>query len=173
MANRQFGEARVFLVQADDRRLHRLLCYIHHSQDVTLQSCVGDQPEDCRILICYDASLADSLRNNKSTSGAFLANVWPNTFAPIMSYAKEQSAVSHSSTESEVSSLEEAVLSDRLLILTFWEQIVMLLAEINPMFKHCEHHATQHQPPFFRQSSDASPRANRKVPTGASSQNSF
>ncbi len=42
---------------------------------------------------------------------------------------KRQGAVSHSSTEAEIISLEEAVRSEGLSVLTFWEHVVLLFAE--------------------------------------------
>ena len=72
---------------ADDRRLRRLDCYIHQSIDNTSQSLVGDCPEDLTVSLWCDASLADDMRDSKSTSGAYLALVGPNTFASIMFFA--------------------------------------------------------------------------------------
>ena len=74
---------------ADDRRLRRLVSYIHHTYDETLQSFVGDHANDLSVMLWVDASLADDLRDSKSTSGAYLAIVGPNTFAPIMSFVKK------------------------------------------------------------------------------------
>ena len=79
-------------------------------------------------MLWVDASLADDLRDSKSTSGAYLAIVGPNTFAPIMSFAKKQTAVFHSSTESEIIALEEAVRTEGLPILTFWETVIAILS---------------------------------------------
>ena len=73
-----------------------------------------------------DVSLADDLRDSKSTSGAYLAIVGPNTFAPIMSFANKQTAVFHCSIESEIIALEEAVRTEGLPILTFWETVVVI-----------------------------------------------
>ena len=112
---------------ADDRRLRRLISYIHHTYDETLQSFVGDHANDMSVMLWVDVSLADDLRDSKSTSGAYLAIVGPNTFAPIMSFAKKQTAVFHSSTESEIIALEEAVRTEGLPILTFWETVVAIL----------------------------------------------
>ena len=78
-------------------------------------------------MLWVDASLADDLRDSKSTSGAYLAIVGPNTFAPIMSFAKQLTAVFHFNTESEIIALEEAVRTEGLPILTFWETVVAIL----------------------------------------------
>ena len=113
---------------ADDRRLRRLVSYIHHTLDETLRSFIGDHADDLSVMLWVDASLAYDLRESKSTSGAYLAIVGPNTFAPIMSFAKKQTAVYHSSTESEIIALEEAVRTEGLPILTFWETVVAILS---------------------------------------------
>ena len=44
-----------------------------------------------------------------------------------MSFAKKQTAVFHSSTESEIIALEEVVRTEGLPILTFWETVVAIL----------------------------------------------
>ena len=45
-----------------------------------------------------------------------------------MSFAKKQTAVSHSSIESEIIALEEAVRIEGLPILSFWETVVAILS---------------------------------------------
>ena len=34
---------------ACDKRMHRLISYIHHNQGVTMISYVGDDPRDCKL----------------------------------------------------------------------------------------------------------------------------
>ena len=113
---------------ADDRRLRRLVSYIHHTLDETLQSFIGDHADDMSVMLWVDGSLAADLRDSKSTSGAYLAIVGPNSCAPIMSFANKQTAVSHSSTEREIIALEEVVRTEGLSILTFWETVVAILS---------------------------------------------
>ena len=86
-------------------------------------------PEECIVLEYCDASLADGIRESKSTSGCYLAIAGPHTFEPVTSFSKRQGAVSHSSTEAEIISLEEAVRSEGLSVLTFWEHVVLLFGE--------------------------------------------
>ncbi len=83
----------------------------------------------CVVLEYCDASFADDIRESKSTSGCYLAITGPNTFVPVTSFSKRQGAVSHSSTEAEIISLEEAVRSEGLSVLTFWEHVVLLFGE--------------------------------------------
>ena len=88
--------------KACDKRLHRLMCYLNCTSHQVLTCFVGDPPENCRIALFCDASFAGDLRDSKSTSGAFLAIVGPNTFVPITWICKKQGAVSHSSSEAEI-----------------------------------------------------------------------
>ncbi len=102
------------------------MCYLHSTLDHSLEAFIGDAPEDCHVLEYVDASFADDVNDSKSTSGMFIAIVGPHTFVPITAFSKRQNAVSHSSTESEIVALEEAVRSEGLPTLTFWEHVVML-----------------------------------------------
>ncbi len=107
------------------------MCYLHSTLDHSLEAFVGDAPEDCHVLEYVDASFAGGVSDAKSTSGMFIAIVGPHTFVPITAFSKRRNAVSHSSTESEIVALEEAVRSEGLPTLTFWEHVVMLLGKPN------------------------------------------
>ena len=93
---------------------------------------MGDAADQCHVLAYCDASFADDLQTSKSTSGLFIAIVGPNTFVPITSFAKRQTSVSHSTTESEMVALEEGLRSEALPILTFWEHATQLFSEQLP-----------------------------------------
>ncbi len=112
--------------RASDRGLHRLISYLDTTIDYSLETFVGDPPEDCVVMLYCDASFADDLRESKSTSGAYPVIVGPHTGAPKMAMSKRQTAVSHSSTESEIISPEEAVRSEGIPALMFWEHVVFL-----------------------------------------------
>ena len=58
-----------------------------------------------------------------------MAIVGPHTFMPITAFSKKQTAVSHSSTESEMIALEEAVRTEGLPTLTFWEHVVSIFGD--------------------------------------------
>ena len=109
---------------ACDKRLDRLMRYIHHNSDLVLKSVVGDKAEDCSIALFCDASFAGDLTDSKSTSGAYLAVFGPRTFVPITWFCKKQTAVSHSSTEAEVLSLDTSVRMEGLPTLELMEKII-------------------------------------------------
>lgn len=94
---------------ACDRRLRRSISWMHHS-GAHMQICyVGDKPSDCNLVRVSDASFAGDLKDSKSTSGGVLCLVDPNTYVPINWLCKKQTAVSHSTSESEVIALDAGV----------------------------------------------------------------
>ena len=97
---------------ACDRRLHRLISYIHHHTDCVIKSWVGNKPSECKLMLFCDASFAGDLKDSKSTSGSLLCLVGTRTFCPITWLCKEQGAVSHSSTEAEIVALDMALRLD-------------------------------------------------------------
>ena len=109
---------------ACDKRLHRLMSYIHHTRDNVMLSFVGDRACDCKLMLFCDASFAGDLTDSKSTSGSILCLVGPNTFAPLTWMCKKQGAVSHSSTEAEVISMDAAVRLDGLPLLMLWDLVI-------------------------------------------------
>ena len=112
---------------ACDKRLHRLISYLHHRRDDALVSFVGDEPKDCNIVLFCDASFAGDRKDSKSTSGCYMCLVGPNTFAPITWLCKKQGAVSHSSTEAEVVALDTAIRMEGLAAVEFWDHVISVL----------------------------------------------
>ena len=98
--------------KACDRRVHRLVSYLHWTSDWHQMCWVGDPPEDCVLALFVDASFAGYLIDSISSTGAMLCLIGPNTFVPIAWMCKKQSAVSHSSTEVEVIALDAGVRLD-------------------------------------------------------------
>ena len=109
---------------ACDRRLHRLICYMHQTGDWAQVCFVGDSPSDCRLALFSDASFAGDLRDSKSTSGVFMCLVGPNTYVPICWMCKKQGAVSHSTAEAEVIALDAGVRMEGLPALTLWSLVI-------------------------------------------------
>ena len=107
--------------RACDKRLRRLVSYLHSTRDKNLEGFVGDSPMKCDLVVYSDASYADEVTTSKSTSAAFIALVGPNTFAPITALCKKQPVISRSSTESEIVALDTALRTEALPLLTFWE----------------------------------------------------
>ena len=108
-----------------DKRLNRLISYIHHTCEHKKQCChVGNTAKQCRLRLFQDSDFAGDLEDSKSTSGATLCIFGSNTFVPISWMCKKQTSVSHSSTESEIISLDAGLRMDGISALDLWNLIV-------------------------------------------------
>ena len=67
--------------EACDKRLARLISYIHHTSEYR-QSChVGNTAQQCRLALFQDSDFAGYLEDSKSTSGGVLCIFGSHTFA--------------------------------------------------------------------------------------------
>ena len=80
--------------------------------------------EDCVLILFADASFAGDLGDSLSTSGAYLVLMGPHTFVPLTWFCKKQGAVSHSSSEAEIISLEAALRMEGIPALILWDTIL-------------------------------------------------
>ena len=81
--------------------------------------------KQCRLRLFQDTDLAGDLENSKlCVSGS-------HTLVPIRWMCKKQTAVSHSSTESEIISLDTGLRLDGLLSLELWDLIVSVFGNIS------------------------------------------
>ena len=114
---------------ACDKRLHRLISYLHSTKEWIQLCIVGDKAEDCKLALFTDASFAGDLRDSKSTTGAYLFLVGPNTFVPITWFCKKQGAVSHSSSEAEVIALDAGIRMEGIPALMLWEEVINVFSD--------------------------------------------
>ena len=117
--------------KACDKRLNRLISYIHHTCDYKQYCHVGNTAKQCRLGLFQDSDFAGDLEDSKSTSGGTLCIFGSHTFVPISWMCKKQTAVSHSSTESEIISLDTGLRLDGLLALELWDLIVSVLGNVS------------------------------------------
>ena len=78
-----------------------------------------------------DSDVAGDFEDSKSTSGGALCVFGSHTFVPISWMCKKQTAVSHSSTESEIISLDTELRLDGLPALELWDLIVYVFGNIS------------------------------------------
>ena len=102
-----------------DVGLHRLICYINSSLDVTMQGFIGDRITGCKLWLFCDADWAGE-RDSKSTSGCALFLVGPNTYYPLNAFSKKQTSITTSSTESEVVAASHGIRAQGLPSLSLW-----------------------------------------------------
>ena len=117
--------------KACDKRLNRLISYIHHTCEYKQYCHVGNTAKQCRLGLFQDSDFAGDLEDSKSTSGGTLCIFGSHTFVPISWMCKKQTAVSHSSTESEIISLDTGLRLDGLLALELWDLIVSVFGNIS------------------------------------------
>ena len=116
--------------KACDKRLNRLISYIHHTCEYKQYCYVGNTAKQCRLGLFQDSDFAGDLEDSKSTSGGTLCVFGSHTFVPISWMCKKQTSVSHSSTESEIISLDAGLRLDGLLALELWDLIVSVLGNM-------------------------------------------
>ena len=92
---------------------------------------MGNTAEHCRLGLFQDCDFAGDLEDSKSTSGGTLCIFGSHTFVPISWRCKKQTAASHSSTQSEIISLNTGLRLDELLVLELWDLIVSVLGSVS------------------------------------------
>ena len=114
--------------KACDKRLNRLISYIHHTCEYKQYCHVGNTAKQCRLGLFQDSDFAGDLEDSESTSGGTLCVLGSHTFVPISWMCKKQTSVSHSSTESEIISLDAGLRLDGIpAALDLWDRIVAVL----------------------------------------------
>ena len=69
--------------KACDRRMERLISYIHHTKNHIHFNYVGNKLEDCFLALFQDASFAGDLKDSKSTSGGVLCLIGSHTYVTL------------------------------------------------------------------------------------------
>ena len=88
---------------------------------------VGNIAKQCRLGLFQDSDFAGDLEDSKSTSGGTLCIFGSYTIVPKSWMCKKQTSVSHSSTESEIISLDAGLRLDGIPALDLWDLIVAVL----------------------------------------------
>ena len=96
---------------------------------------MGNTARQCRLGLFSDSDFAGDLEDSKSTSGGSLCVFGSHTFVPISWVCKKQTSVSHSSTESEIISLDAGLRLDSITALDLWDLIVAFLGNTNQSHK--------------------------------------
>ena len=110
--------------KACDKRLARLISYIHHTSEYKLFCFLGNTAQQCRLRLFQDSDFAGDLKDSKSTSGGILCIFGSRTFVPMRWMCKKQTSVSHSSTEAEVISLDAGLRMDGIPALDLWDCVI-------------------------------------------------
>ena len=98
--------------KACDKRLNRLISHIHHKCEYVQYCYVGKTAKQCRLGLFQDSDFAGDLEDSKSTSEGTVCIFGSHTFVPTSRMCKKQTSVSHSSTESEIITLDAGLRLD-------------------------------------------------------------
>ena len=88
---------------------------------------MGNTAKQCRLGLFQYSDFAGDREDSKSTSGGTLCIFGSHTFVPISWMCKKQTAGSHSSTESEIISLDAGLRLDGIPARDLWDLIVAVL----------------------------------------------
>ena len=94
-------------------------------------SCGKNTAQHCRFGLFQDSDFAGDLEDSKSTSGGTLCVSGSHTFVPISRMCKKQTSVSHSSTETEIISLDAGLRMDGIPALDLWDVVIEVLHSSN------------------------------------------
>ena len=92
---------------------------------------MGNTATQCGLGLFQDSDFAGDVEDSKSSSGGTLCVSGSHTFVPRSWMCKKQTAVSHSSTESEIISLDIGLRLDGLPALELWDLIVSVLGNVS------------------------------------------
>ena len=109
---------------SDDRGLHHLMCYVHHTKHWRMVGWVGDPIDDVHLALYADADFAGCIDSLRSTSGGHLNIQGPNTRFPLSGSSKRQGCVSHSTPEAEIVAADVAMRSMGMPALKLVERIL-------------------------------------------------
>ena len=113
--------------KACDKRLNRLISYIHHTCEYKQYCYVSNNAKRCRLGLFQDCDFVGDLEDSTSTFRGTLCIFGSHTFVPMSWMCKKQTSVSHSSTESENISLDAGLRLDGIPALDLWDLIVSVL----------------------------------------------
>ena len=119
--------ARAVTKWACDRRLARLISYIHYTSDHRQYCHVGSTAQQCRLGSFQDLDFAGDVEDSKPTSVRILCTFGSRTFVPISWMCKKQTSVSHCRSESETISFDAGLRMDGIPALDFWDLFVEVL----------------------------------------------
>ena len=106
MINEQTCRSITKWTKAGDKRLNRFISYIHRTCEYIQYCCVGNTAKQCKLGLFQDSDFAGDLKDSKSTTCGLLCIFGSHTFVPRNWMCKKQTSVSHTSTESEIISLD-------------------------------------------------------------------
>ena len=117
--------------QECDRRSTRLTSYIHQTQDYRQYCHVGNTAQHCPLDLLQDSDFAGDLGRLEINIRWNFYVFGSRIFVPVHWMCKKQTAISHSSTESEIIPLDAGLWMDGLPASDPWDIVVSGSPQIN------------------------------------------
>ena len=115
-----------------DKSLNRLISNIHHTSEYKQYCHLGNTAMQCRLELFQDSDFAGDLEDSKSTSGGTLCIFRKSHICSHkLDVQENKTSVSHSSTESEIISLDSGLRLDGLPALELRDLIVSVLGKVS------------------------------------------
>ena len=108
----------------DTQALHRLMCYIKSSNDVRQVGWCGDDVSRLTLDVYAEADFGHDRETCHSVTGGIAKLAGPNTSFVIGAVPKQQTAVSHSTPESEIVALEQVLRTLAIPADVLWSQVL-------------------------------------------------
>ena len=122
--------------RACDKRPARLISYFQFTCEYQQHFHVGNTAQQCRLRLFLGADFAGDLEDSKSISGESLCICGSHTLVPKSWMCKNQTCVSHSTTESEIISLEAGLRMYGIPALDLWDLIIAVMHSNRGMVKN-------------------------------------
>ena len=120
----KFAHAGTKWATSCDKRLARLISYIHRTNEYWQCCYVGNPAQQCRLRLFQDCGFAGDLQEDNINIKKNSVHFGRHTFVSISLMCKKQTSVSCSSAETEVMSLDAGFHMDGILALTFWDLVI-------------------------------------------------
>ena len=124
---KKFARAVTKWTRGCEKGLARFISYIHHTSEFKHYCHMGNTEPQCRLGLFQDSDFAGDVEDSKSTSGWIQCILGSHTFVPISWMCKKQTPVSHSSTDSEIISLDAGLHMDGIPALDLWDLVIEVL----------------------------------------------
>lgn len=107
--------------RACDSHLHRVMCYLYHTQNDLLTGWIADEPKDIYVERFVDADFCGDEQDCDSTSGGWIQLTGAATQFPLAWIWKKQSTVACSTTEAETAALNFVLFEEGLPLLELFK----------------------------------------------------
>jgi len=115
-----------------DRELHQLMSYIHHSKHMKMVGWVSDPFDLLQIQLYSDSDFAGCIETMRSTTGMHTCLTGPGTYFPLSGHSKREGCTSQSITEAELVAASHALRTSGLPLLQLYDVMVPEYEESEP-----------------------------------------